>query len=138
MSTTRERWLSKDPFKLGDFKPYTQNARDAFITCLRYTGCSLVRDRVDERIVENIVTGRGKLLDSQDEVGGWDRYPEVHRPEGWDRDRDGMPDAWEKIHGLDPEYPNDRNGDANGDGYTNLEEYLNGLVTNMIEVMTRN
>ncbi|MBN2314266.1 MAG: hypothetical protein JXM79_10075 [Sedimentisphaerales bacterium] len=137
MSTTRERWLSKEPFELEDFKPCTQNASDAFKTCLRYSGCSLTRDRVDERVIENIVKGKGKLLDSQDEVGGWDRYPEVHRPEGWDRDRDGMPDAWEKMHGLDPEDPNDRNGDADGDGYTNLEEYLNGLVPDMIEVMTR-
>jgi hypothetical protein len=135
MSTSREQWVSKESFELGDFKPYTQNARNAFKTCLRYTGCSLVRDHVDERIIENIVKGRGQLLDSQDEVGGWDRYPDVHRPANWDIDRDGMPDAWEKKQGLDPRNPGDRNEDADGDGYTNLEEYMNSLVPDMIEVM---
>ena len=135
MSTTRERWISKEPFELGDFKPHTQNTRNAFETCLRYTGCSLVRDRVDERIIENVVLGRGKLIDSQDEVGGWDRYPDVHRPDDWDRDRDGMPDVWEKKQGLDSGDPADRNGDVDGDGYTNLEEYMNSLVPDVVEVM---
>jgi pectate lyase len=135
MSTSRERWVSKKPFELGDFKPCTQNARDAYEMCLRYTGCSLVRDRVDERIIENIIKGRGQLLDSQDEVGGWDRYPETHRPEDWDMDHDGMSDTWEKANGLNPKDPEDRNKDANGDGYTNLEEYINSLVPDMIEIM---
>jgi len=36
-----------------------------------------------------------------------------------------MPDAWEKQHGFDPDDPADRNADADADGYTNLEEYLN-------------
>lgn len=137
MSTSRERWVSKKPFECGVFKPHTQNARNAFKACLRYTGCSLVRDRVDERIIENIVKGKGKLLDSQDEVGGWDHYPQVHRPEDWDRDRDGMPDVWEKSHHLNPKDPADRNEDADGNGYTNLEDYLNSLVPNMIEIIAR-
>ena len=137
MSTTREKWVSDKPFELGDFKPCTQNARDAYETTLRYSGCSLVRDRVDERIIANIVSGKGKLIDSQDEVEGWDPYPEVRRPDDWDIDRDGIPGAWEKAHGLDPEDPADRNGDMDGDGYTNLEEYINSLVPNMTKVVNR-
>ena len=90
---------------------------------------------MDERIIENVVLGRGKLIDSQDEVGGWDRYPDVHRPDDWDRDRDGMPDVWEKKQGLDSGDPADRNGDVDGDGYTNLEEYMNSLVPDVVEVM---
>jgi len=31
---------------------------------------------------------------------------------------------------LNPGDPEDRNGDLDGDGYTNLEEYMNGLITN--------
>ena len=38
-----------------------------------------------------------------------------------------MPDAWELARGLDPRDPADRNADPDGDGYTNLEDYLNGL-----------
>jgi hypothetical protein len=41
-----------------------------------------------------------------------------------DTDGDGMPDAWEKARGLDPTV-NDSAGDRDGDGYTNIEEFLN-------------
>ena len=43
-----------------------------------------------------------------------------------DTDRDGMPDAYESRVGLDPNDPSDAAMDADGDGYTNVEEYLNG------------
>ncbi|NUN98526.1 MAG: exo-alpha-sialidase [Candidatus Omnitrophica bacterium] len=39
-----------------------------------------------------------------------------------------MPDEWESSRGLNPEDPSDGPGDRDGDLYTNLEEYLNGLV----------
>ena len=38
-----------------------------------------------------------------------------------------MPDEWETAHKLNPNDAADRNGDADADGYTNLEEYLNSL-----------
>ena len=41
-----------------------------------------------------------------------------------DSDGDGMPDAWEKRYGLNPNDASDANADADGDGFTNLEEYL--------------
>ena len=73
--------------------------------------------------MNDIKNRRGKLLDSQDEVGGW---PELEsKPAPKDLDRDGMADAWEMANNFDPKDPEDRNGDADNDGYTNLEEYLN-------------
>jgi hypothetical protein len=39
-----------------------------------------------------------------------------------------MPDEWERHNGLDLLDAEDRNGDGDGDGFTNLEEYLNGFV----------
>ena len=36
-----------------------------------------------------------------------------------------MPDAWETEHGLKPN-KDDHLDDADGDGYPNLEEFLNG------------
>ena len=45
-----------------------------------------------------------------------------------DSDHDGMPDDWERRHGLNPNDPTDGNADRDGDGYTNLEEYLNWLA----------
>ncbi|HVT28101.1 MAG TPA: hypothetical protein VHE81_08800, partial [Lacipirellulaceae bacterium] len=55
-------------------------------------------------------------------------YPEVHRPAGWDHDGDGMPDEWEVDHGLNPADPTDGPRDADGDGFTNLDDYLNRLA----------
>jgi Bacterial TSP3 repeat len=43
-----------------------------------------------------------------------------------DTDGDGMPDSWEKAHGLDPNDPSDASRDDDGDGFTNLQEYLAG------------
>jgi len=40
-----------------------------------------------------------------------------------------MPDDWEKQRGLNPTSPADASTDRDGDGYTNIEEYINGLVT---------
>lgn len=49
-----------------------------------------------------------------------------------DTDHDGLPDWWERIKGLNPNSPpgdfSDSNGDPDGDGYSNLEDYLNWLA----------
>jgi hypothetical protein len=57
--------------------------------------------------------------------------PMQTRPAGWDSDNDGMPNDWETSHGLDPNSPvdsSDWNLDYDGDGYINIEEYLNELA----------
>ena len=46
-----------------------------------------------------------------------------------DTDGDGMPDEWEKANGLNPNDPSDANKDCTGDGYTNIEKYINGIST---------
>jgi hypothetical protein len=81
---------------------------------------------VDERVIADVRDRTGRLLDSQDEVGGWPilRTRGVRR----DSDQDGMPDMWERAYGLDPEDPADGSEDRDDDGYTNLEEYINSLV----------
>jgi hypothetical protein len=42
-----------------------------------------------------------------------------------DSDNDGMPNAWENQYSFNPNSSYDGSSDADGDGYTNLEEYLN-------------
>jgi hypothetical protein len=42
-----------------------------------------------------------------------------------DADGDGLPDAWEVAHGLDPKTP-DAGADPDGDGVSNRDEYLSG------------
>jgi pectate lyase len=45
-----------------------------------------------------------------------------------DADLDGMPDCWEIAMGLNPNDSSDSHGDKDGDGYTNIEEYINDLA----------
>lgn len=58
------------------------------------------------------------------EVGG---YPDYRGNPYPDADHDGMPDAWETAHGLNPKNAADAASDLNGDGYTNIEDFINGL-----------
>lgn len=114
------------------------------------------RDAVDERVVHMVRTGQvtaksdGSIADELsrvgyspqviegieemvergiitdvDQVGG---YPEYRGEPYADADSDGMPDEWETKYGLDPHDASDAASDLNGDGYTNIEDFLNGLV----------
>ena len=56
--------------------------------------------------------------------GGFDLGAYEYRPEYDDSDGDGMPDAWESAHGLDPLNDADRIEPDDGDGVANFDEYL--------------
>lgn len=127
MSTTRAAYEVDAEFECGEFDIPFQYAKEAYEECLQYSGCSLVRDEVDLRVIEWIKQRKGNVIDSQNDVGGWDDYPVVRRPVIWDSDFDGMPNEWEIARDLNFSDPSDRNHDRDGDGYTNLEEYLNEL-----------
>jgi len=63
------------------------------------------------------------------QMGG---YPEYGDWKPWkDSDGDGMPDGWEIDNGLNPNDPSDANKDCTGDGYTNIEKYINDIPTNV-------
>lgn len=113
-----------------------QTAEEAYHLVLQRVGASLPkRDSIDARIVEDVRSGTAKfgetyggggkgIIDSQQAVGGWPRLESQPAPP--DSDGDGMPDAWESGHGLDPRDAADGTKDQDNDGYTNVEEYLNG------------
>jgi len=103
----------------------TDGAAKAYEKILAACGAILPeRDAVDARIIEEIRSGTGRIIDSQDQVGGWPQLRSAPAPK--DTDRDGMPDDWEIEHELNRNDPSDAANDADGDGYTNVEEYLNG------------
>jgi pectate lyase len=102
----------------------TDRAEEARDAILNFCGAVLPkRDAVDTRVIGLVRADTGHLIDSADEVGGWPKLESVSPPE--DTDSDGMPDQWEKKHGLYLERA-DNNGDLDEDGYTHIEEFLNG------------
>jgi hypothetical protein len=113
------------PFETGPIA--TQEAKDAYQAVLTCGGATLPRrDAVDRRLVEEVMTGKGRIRNSQAEVGGW---PDLRAAAAaQDSDSDGMPDEWERQHGLNPNNATDGPQAAEAGGYTNVEEYLNSLV----------
>jgi hypothetical protein len=132
-----------------------QPAGDALTTVLANAGATLPkRDAVDERVIQMVRTGKVSakagsgieadllkvgyskqaiaeiirliplgLITHPSEVGG---YPEYNGKPWQDTDGDGIPDSWEKKYHLNPNDPTDAQQDKDGDGYTNIEEFLNG------------
>jgi pectate lyase len=101
------------------------SAEDAFKNAVAGAGASLARDAVDTRLAGDAASlgTKGKIVKDENEAGG---QPAVKGGEApVDSDHDGMPDEWEKKYGLNPKDMTDGVLDKDGDGYTNVEEYLN-------------
>jgi pectate lyase len=108
-----------------------QTAEDALHAVLAKAGATLPRrDAVDRRIVESVRTGNvhaaNGIVNDPQEVGGYPEYTFSPDEVPVDSDHDGMHDSWETRYGLDPRDPADGPADADGDEYTNVEEFLNG------------
>lgn len=84
-------------------------------------------DKADRRVLPEVLSGSGKIINSQDEVGGWPLLKSKRRA-AKDSDGDGIPDKWEKQNGLDKKNPAD-GAAIRADGYSNLEHYLHTLCT---------
>jgi hypothetical protein len=132
----------------------THTAREAFTNVLANVGANFPKsDVIDLHIIKDTHDGTAEytgtrgptygdrpspnfagIIDTQSDDKSafgspnfpWPEYKTYNVP--LDSDHDGIPDAWEKAHGLNPNDPSDANQDLNGDGYTNLEKYLNSLV----------
>jgi hypothetical protein len=106
-----------------------QSAEKAYELVLAGAGATLPkRDSVDARIIEIVRSGKptykNGIIDVPSDVGGWPDYKST--PAHADSDHDGMPDSWEKKFGLRWNDSSDGSDDADNDGYTNIEEWLNG------------
>ncbi|MEI6950305.1 T9SS type A sorting domain-containing protein [Paraflavisolibacter sp. H34] len=126
------------PFAFGG-NIATQSAREAYKRVLSNVGANQpVFDEHDIRVVtethDSTFTYRGSktnypgLPDSHTDVGGWEEYPELRRAADWDTDGDGLPDWWERLKKLNVNSLagdfSDSNADADHDGFTNLDDYL--------------
>ncbi len=115
----------------------TQSAQDAYLLVLANVGANYPkRDSVDLRVIKEIETGDASfgatyngglkgIIDSQNDVKGWPLLNATIAPP--DSDHDGIPDSWETAHGLNP-YDSTDARNITSDGYTNIEDYINGLV----------
>lgn len=102
----------------------TQTAEEAYNSVLESAGASIVRDSVDERVINNVKNNTGKLINTPSDVGG---YPNLTGTKAKDSDNDGIPNEWEDSHGLNK---NDASDGLNiaPSGYTYVEEYANALA----------
>lgn len=124
VSPEGRRSMRGAPFKAA--KVRTTGAVKARRQVLSRAGATVQhRDRVDRRVVRSVRRGTGRIIDRPGQVGGWPQLPSEAAPR--DRDRDGMPDQWERNHGTRPRV-HDSSRDKDQDGWTNLEEYLHWLV----------
>jgi len=87
------------------------------------TAGALPRDATDRRIVSSVRNRAGRMTASAELLPSSAAFVADDLPYP-DRDGDGMDDGWERIRGLSAADGADRNGDRDGDGYTNLEEFL--------------
>jgi len=124
IANAKSEHRANKPFEIAPIE--TDTPEVAYRRILDEAGATLPRrDAVDLRVVKQVREGTGRVIDSQADVGGWPKY-ETGKPLP-DADRDGMADAWEAQHGLNPRDASDAHQDRDGDGYTNLEEFLNRI-----------
>ena len=136
-----------------DINAYTvlndlESADDAFNSVMAKSGC-IVRDSIERRIIKECKEGTSTFGGSWKTDGNYGiiddpidaemsinadgttycrvALPSENRPDGWDSDGDGMPDAWEDANGFDKNNAADGNY-VNAEGYTALEKYLASLM----------
>ena len=131
-TNTGNEWLiARDAATFRSMAPlFTENVSaedvdEMWPSILDRAGC-MPHDPVDERIKSDILNGTGGWIDSQNELGGWPALDPGPAP--LDSDNDGMPNSWETAAGLNPSDPSDGSGDLDGNGYTNVEDYINGII----------
>ncbi|MCX6953572.1 MAG: Ig-like domain-containing protein [Verrucomicrobia bacterium] len=110
-------------------------AQQALTHILANAGASLFRDHADTYMLNELASlgTVGAHISNESEIGGVGTV--LGGLAAKDTDGDGMPDWWEEAAGTNPLVA-DNNGDLNGDGYTNLENYLNAIARGGVPAAT--
>jgi len=105
----------------------TEMSHDYALEILKTVGASKpVRDSADERVVNDFINSTGDIIDNVNYPADYPTFSVIPPPV--DNDNDGMADSWEAAHGMNVS-TNDSALDNDGDGYTNIEEYLHDLAS---------
>lgn len=127
------------------FKSYvkTESATAAYKNVLSDVGASEpFFDKHDNRIIDETLkgtftykgskSGLGGMIDSEKDLGDLGEYASEKRAADWDTDHDGLPNWWETAKGLNENSKAgdfaDTNLDADKDGFTQLDEYLDWMA----------
>ena len=116
-----------------------ETAEAAFKNVLSDVGCNMPQIlNHDVRVISEALNGTTSVVgrytkkkglpDCESDAGGYASLDivDASRPEGWDTDRDGIPDWYEALAGTDPNMANN-NDDPDGNFFTDLEEYLDWI-----------
>lgn len=119
----------KSDTKLIDNGAVYEDARTAYANVLSQAGASLRRDATDKRIINEVSSrtsskGENGMISEIDAESDYDVYENVSRASDFDANQNGIADWYETATGR-----TDANTDPDGDGYTNLEDYLNYMAT---------
>lgn len=125
-------------YDYNDYKTSYETAEEAYASVLAKSG-TMNRDTVERRIVRETKEGKAQyvasmgkygFIDSPADAEDWPSYAAATASA--DTDHDGMPDDWEKAHGLDPNTI-DGSKVVSSKGYTALDVYLDELMGEKIE-----
>ena len=147
-AVTPEDCISYEPFFESFVK--TDSVDEAYDKVVADAGANVPKwDYIDSRYIKEVTEstwtfigskdGLKGIIDSQNDVGG---YPNETNFKGGeapvDTDGDGCPDAWEIEHGLNPnDWYDGMSISLSGEGYTNLELYLNELAGDEVKYLDK-
>lgn len=134
--TESDKALAKKETSFLVLNVAVQPAADAFAQVLAEAGASYRRDTLDQRIINDVHNGTGRIIDVQ---GGYPHGTPYEQTKGaWpflkmatapaDSDGDGMPDDWEKKMGLNSTDAADATLFTLHKTYSNIEVYINSIV----------
>jgi hypothetical protein len=118
--------LSTSPYGYPTIPSMTSAAQAATDVLAKVGATVPERDSIDQRSINDFTAGTGRRDASS--VSAYGGYPTYQSGTPYtDTDGDGISDEWEIAHGLNPNNAAD-GPQYHGNGYTNLENFLNALA----------